>query len=109
MLRTLAVVFALVLPLWFFGRSSPGDEQAIRPVDPTDAYAAFVEATHGPVLRSTPAGWTCTVRAFEPEAGVLRVGYVRDDSYLEVSGAEGTSFLADATGRATSVPSGPRS
>jgi hypothetical protein len=103
MLRTLAVVFALVLPLWFFGRSSPGDEQAIRPVDPSAAYEAFVDTTKGPVPSGAPAGWTCTVRAFDPESGVLRVGYVREDSYLEFSGAQGASFLAEATGRATSV------
>ncbi|HUR50696.1 MAG TPA: DUF4245 family protein [Mycobacteriales bacterium] len=102
MVRTLAVVFALVLPLWFFGRSSPGDAKRIRPVDPRDAYAAFVADTHAAVPASTPAGWTCTVRAYDP-GGVLRVGYVNDDAYVEFSGARGTSFLAEATGQADPV------
>jgi hypothetical protein len=102
MVRTLLVVFAVVVPLWFLGRASPGDEKAIRPVDPTDAYAAFEAATDGPVLSRTPEGWTCTVRRYEP-AGVLRVGYVHDDAYVEFSGAKGAAFLPDATGEAKRV------
>ena len=102
MLRTLAVVFALVIPLWYFGQASPGDSKRIRPVDPTAAYTAFAQLTHGPVLTATPAGWTCTVRVLS-DGGVLRVGYVHDDSYLEVSGAEGTDFLTEETGHGQRV------
>jgi hypothetical protein len=102
MVRTLAVVFALVIPLWYFGQSSPSDSKKIRPLDPTGAYTAFAAATHGPVLTATPGGWTCTVRELS-ESGLLRVGYVHGDDYLEVSGARGTSFLDDATGRASQV------
>ena len=102
MLRTLAVVFAVVLPLWFFGQASPGDSKKIRPVDPKDAYTSFQQDTHGPVLSSTPAGWTCTVRDYSA-GGVLRVGYVHGDDYVEFSGATGTSFLDVATGKATRV------
>jgi hypothetical protein len=101
MVRTLVVVFALVIPLWFFGRSSPGDAKRIRPVDPREAYSAFVADTHGPVLSSTPAGWTCTVREYD--GNVLRVGYVRGDHYLEFSGSRGTAFLPGATGEAHRV------
>jgi hypothetical protein len=101
MVRTLAVVFALVIPLWFFGRASPGDEKRIRPVDPRDAYSAFVADTRAPVPVRTPEGWTCNVRGYAD--GVLRVGYVHDDDYLEFSGARGTDFLPDATGRARRV------
>lgn len=102
MVRTLAVVFAVVVPLWYFGQSSPEDSKRIRPVDPTEAYAAFAAQTHGPVLAATPAGWTCTVRELSQD-GLLRVGYVHDDNYLEVSGARGTAFLEEATGRAKPV------
>ena len=102
MVRTLAVIFALVIPMWFFGRSSPDDSKKIRPVDPREAYSSFVADTHGPVLAAAPAGWTCTVRASEA-GGVLRVGYVHDDDYVEFSGARGTDFLPDATGHARRV------
>lgn len=103
MVRTLAVVFALVVPMWFFGRSSPGDEQAIRPVDPSGAYAAFVQDTGGPVPSGTPAGWTATVRDLATVPGVTRVGYVRGDSYVEFVGGRGAEFLDDATGQAAPV------
>ncbi len=99
MVRTLAVVFAVVLPLWFFGQSSPSDSKDIRAVDPAPAYAAFVQDTRGPVPSGTPAGWTCTVRVYG-DNGLLRVGYVHDDHYLEFSGARGTAFLPEATGQA---------
>lgn len=103
MVRTLAVVFALVVPMWFFGRSSPGDEQAIRPVDPTGAFAAFAQDTSGPVPARTPEGWTPTVRDLSSTPGVTRVGYVRGDSYVEFLGARGSAFLSDATGEAAAV------
>jgi hypothetical protein len=101
MVRTLAVVFALVLPLWFFGRSSPGDAKKIRPVDPREAYSSFTADTHGPVVARTPSGWTCTVREYDGQ--VLRVGYVHGEHYLEFSGARGTTFLPKATGQASRV------
>ncbi len=101
MVRSLAVVFLLVLPLWFFGQSSPGDSKRIRPVDPTEAFHAFAQDTGGPVPSGTPAGWVVNVRAYD--GSVLRVGYVLGDRYLEFSGAVGTAFLDDATGKAAQV------
>lgn len=106
MVRTLAVVFAVVLPLWFFGRSSPSDAKRIRAVDPTAAYTAFVHDTRGPVPSVTPTGWTCTVRAYG-EDGLLRVGYVEGDHYLEFAGARGTAFLAEETGHGSPVGTVP--
>jgi hypothetical protein len=106
MVRTLAVVFAVVLPLWFFGRSSPEDSKRIRPVDPTAAYADFVHDTHGPVPSAAPAGWTCTVRVYG-EDGLLRVGYVEGDHYLEFAGARSTDFLIEETGHGTRVGTVP--
>jgi hypothetical protein len=100
MLRSLGVVFLLVVPLWFFGQASPGDSKRIRPVDPSAALAAFVADTKGPVP-ATPARWTPNVQAYD--SGVVRVGYVVGDHYLEFSGAVGTEFLADATGKAKQV------
>lgn len=100
MVRTLAVVFALVIPLWFFGQSSPGDSKKIRPVDSSQAYRAFTAQTHGPVPSGLPAGWVCTVRDYLTVPGVLRVGYVHRDHYVEFVGGVGMAFVPDATGRA---------
>jgi hypothetical protein len=101
MVRSLAVVFLLVVPLWFFGQSSPSDSKRIRPVDPTEAFQAFAQDTHGPVPTAKPAGWVVNVRAYD--GSVVRVGYVLGDHYLEFSGAVGPSFLDVATGKAKPV------
>jgi len=103
MVRTLAVVFALVVPMWFFGQASDEDERPIRAVDPTDAYAAFTQDTGGPVPSGTPAGWTPTVRDLTTVVGVTRVGYVRGDSYVEFVGGRGTAFLEEASGKGAQV------
>ena len=97
MVRSLAVVFLLVVPLWFFGQASPNDSKKIRPVDPDGALRAFVVDTGGPVP-STPAGWVVNVRSYDD--GVIRVGYVVGEHYLEFSGARGAAFLDAATGKA---------
>jgi hypothetical protein len=96
MLRTLAVVFALVVPLWFFGQASPSDEKAIRPVDPTATYSDYRAETGGPAP-ATPAGWTPNVQAYEGE--IARVGYVRAKHYMEWEGSTGTDWVYDATGK----------
>ena len=101
MVRSLAVVFLVVLPLWFFGQSSPGDSKRIRPVDPTEALQAFAQDTRGPVPSATPRGWIVNVARYD--GGTLRVGYVLGDHYLEFSGAQGTSFLDAETGKAKPV------
>jgi hypothetical protein len=100
MVRSLAVVLLLVVPLWFFGQGSPSDSQKIRPVDPTEALQAFGESTGGPVP-TTPSGWVSNVR--EIRDGVVRVGYVVGDGYAEFQGAVGTAFLEDATGKGKQV------
>ena len=100
MIRTLAVVFALVVPLWFFGQASPDDKKDIRPVDPTETYRVFAADTGGPTP-STPAGWTPNVQAFESD--VARVGFVRDEHYMEWQGSTGTAWLVDATGKGKQV------
>ena len=103
MVRSLAVVFLLVVPLWFFGQASPGDSKRIRPVDPTEALTAFAQQTRAPVP-STPDGWVVNVARFD--AGVVRIGYVRGvggdvrgDSYAEFSGGAGPTFLETAAGK----------
>lgn len=96
MVRTLVVVFALVVPMWFFGQASPKDSRAIRPVDPTETYRDFRALTGGPVP-STPAGWTPNVQAYEGE--VARVGYVKGKHYMEWQASTGTAWVYDATGK----------
>ncbi|MFN2537049.1 MAG: DUF4245 family protein [Mycobacteriales bacterium] len=96
MIRTLAVVFALVLPLWFFGQASPSDSKAIRPIDPTETYQDYAAETGGPAP-STPAGWTPNVQAYEGD--VARVGFVRKKHYMEWQGSVGTAWVYDATGK----------
>ncbi|HTL23856.1 MAG TPA: hypothetical protein VL281_07440, partial [Mycobacteriales bacterium] len=61
MVRTLLVVFAVVIPLWFFGQASPSDSKAIRPIDPTETYKDYRAVTGGPAP-STPAGWIPNVQ-----------------------------------------------
>jgi hypothetical protein len=97
MVRTLVVVFAVVLPLWFLGQASPGDSKRIRPIDPSPAYGAYVAATRGPVPASLPSGWDATVAESITTEGVYRVGYVVGDHYLEWQGSTGTEFLLEAT------------
>lgn len=102
MLRSLAVVFAIVLPLWYFGQPSPSDSKRIRPVDPKPALAGFVQDTRAPAPREAPAGWVVTVATGGP--GQVRVGYVITDGsgerYLEFAGGSGPGFLEQASGRA---------
>lgn len=98
MVRTLAVVFALVIPLWFLGQASPGDGKRIRPIDPVPAYQAFRSTAHGPTPSALPEGWTATVADYTTTEGVVRVGYVVGDHYLEFLGSTGTAFLEAATG-----------
>ncbi|MCU1596201.1 MAG: hypothetical protein JWO12_3593 [Frankiales bacterium] len=100
MVRSLAVVFLLVVPLWYFGQASPSDSKRIRPINPAGALQDFVRATGGPVP-TTPEGWTPNVQAYD--SGVLRVGYVEHDHYAEFLGGIGSSFVEDVTGKGTKV------
>ena len=103
MVRTLLVVMALVVPLWYFGQGAPGDKKHIRPVATSQAYADFVSEFHGPVLGSTPKGWVANVVDTDSVVGVLRVGYVHDHDYLEFAGGRGTDFLLGEMGRTKQV------
>ncbi|MEO6205275.1 MAG: DUF4245 domain-containing protein [Mycobacteriales bacterium] len=96
MVRTLGVVFLLVIPLWFFGQASPGDSKAIRAIDPTEALRAFATDTGAPVA-STPAGWTPNVATYD--GAVVRVGFVEGDSYAEFTGGTGPTFLEMYAGK----------
>lgn len=96
MLRTLAVVLAVVIPLAFFGQASRSDKARIRPVDPTEALQGFARDTGAPVP-VTPNGWVVTVA--RGDVGSVRVGYVIGDHYTEFAGGSGGSFVEDMTGK----------
>ncbi len=96
MVRSLAVVFALVIPLWFFGQASSSDSKKIRPVDPTEALQAFAADTKAPVP-TAPAGYVVNVVAYEQ--GALRIGYVHGDDYQEFAGGSGAAFLSTYAGK----------
>jgi hypothetical protein len=103
MVRTLAVIFALVLPMYLFHQGGPGSRQRLRPVDPTGAFALAAADLGAPVPAAAPQGWTCTVVDTRTAPGVVRVGYVVGDHYLEYAAAKGDAFLADETGKGAPV------
>jgi len=103
MVRTLAIVFALVLPMYLFHQGGPGSRRHIRPVDPAEVYALAAKDFGAPVPSATPRGWTCTVRDTDTTPGVARVGYVVGDHYVEFVASTGDGFLLEATGKARPV------
>ena len=97
MIRTLAIVIAVVVPLWFFGQASNSDKATIRPVDPSSALKGFQLDTGAPVP-TTPSGWVVTVA--RGDVGQVRIGYVvSKERYTEFSGGSGPTFLEDTTGK----------
>jgi hypothetical protein len=98
MLRTLAIVLLVVVPLWYFGQASKGDKASIRPVDPTTALKGFAIDTGAPIP-TTPTGWTVTVA--RGEVGQVRIGYVTGEHYTEFTGGSGPTFVEDVTGKGT--------
>lgn len=96
MVRSLGVVFLLVVPLWFFGQASPSDSKTIRPVDPTEALAVFAQDHHAPVP-STPKGWVVNVARYD--SGTVRIGYVHGDRYDEFTAGGGPMFLETFAGK----------
>ncbi len=96
MVRSLGVVFLLVVPLWFFGQASPGDSKRIRPVDASEALRAFATDTGAPVA-AVPAGWVTNVATYR--GGVVRVGFVEGDSYAEFTAGSGPDFLETYAGK----------
>lgn len=103
MIRTLAIIFAVVLPLWYFGQASPEDSKRIRPVDATSALTAFARDTGAPIPRSTPPGWVVNVATGSD--GDVRIGYVIGDDYTEFAAGSGPTYLEDTTGKG--VDKGP--
>lgn len=77
MVRSLAVVLALVIPLWFLAQPPDSDEAEIRVVDPTADVTAFVsDVPTAPVPGALPSGWRPTSSTYDGAADLLRIGYV---------------------------------
>jgi hypothetical protein len=104
MVRSLGLVLLVVVGVWFFARAPHADEKTIRVVDPTSDVQAFSAAVPGVVVpRDLPTGWRTTVSRYEPESGLLRVGWVTPAGhYAEYAAAPhpAEGFLADITGEA---------
>jgi hypothetical protein len=107
MVRSLGLVLLIVVGVWFFARAPHSDEQKIRVVDPSEDVQAFSAATPGgAVPRTMPTGWRTTVSRYEPESGLLRLGWVTPAGhYAEYAAAPhpAAGFLADITGEAPQV------
>jgi hypothetical protein len=104
MVRSLGIVLAIVVFVWFFARPPHSDEKKIRVVDPTSDVQGFSAAVSGAVVpRTMPADWRATVSQYEPEAELLRVGWVTPAGHYAEYAASARptkAFLADITGEA---------
>ncbi|MDT7571974.1 MAG: hypothetical protein QOE05_2148 [Actinomycetota bacterium] len=104
MVRSLGIVLAIVLFVWFFARPPHSDEKKIRVVDPTSDVQAFTSAAPGAVVpRRMPASWKQTVSRYESDAELLRLGWVTPAGhYAEYAATTRPTrtFLADITGQA---------
>ncbi len=91
MVRSLGVVFALVVPVWFFAQAPDSDEAGIRVVDPSRSIAAFsADVPAAPVPGALPIGWRATSSTYEGAAGALRVGWVTPaGQYAEYAASTG--------------------
>lgn len=107
MIRSLLVVFALVVPLWFLAQPPKSDSQTLRVVDPTADVSAFRAAAPGVPTPTTPAGWKPTSSTPDLPAS-LRIGYVvPGEQYAEYAASTGAAgaFLPGITGNGSRVGS----
>ena len=106
MIRSLGLVLAIVLVVFFLARAPERDEQAIRVVDPSGDVQAFASAAPGSAVpRAMPDGWKPTVSEYERD-GLLRVGWVTPKGeYAEYAAhpRPGETFLTDITDEAPRV------
>jgi hypothetical protein len=107
MVRSLGLVLAVVLVVFFLAQPPHSDAKKLRVVDPSSDAQAFASAAPGGATpRTMPAGWRSTVSTFDPDTGILRIGWVTPKgAYAEyAAAAHGTAgFVADLTARAPRV------
>lgn len=98
MVRSLGLVLAAVVMIWFFAQPPASDQEEIRVVDPAGELSAFAAAQPGsPVPRSLPEQWRATSSTLAP--GSVRVGYVTpSEQYAEYAASSAPQALADLTG-----------
>jgi hypothetical protein len=102
MVRSLGLVFLVVLPIWFFAQAPPSDEAELREVDPTRSITAYAaDRPQVPVPGALPAGWRATSATYAGGTSELRVGWVTPaQQYAEFSAsdAEREEFLEQTVG-----------
>jgi hypothetical protein len=107
MVRSLGLVLAIVVVVFFFARPPASDAKKIRVVDPTSDVQAFAAAAPGgAVPRTMPSTWRSTVSTYDPETRQLRVGWVTPaNHYAEYAATTNAPpvFVSDITDRAQSV------
>jgi hypothetical protein len=100
MILSLGLVFAAVVPVWYFAQAPDSDEQELREVDPAGSIDAFAADQPGvPVPRALPDAWRATSATYGGGDRSLRVGWVTPTTqYAEYSASndEREEFL-DAT------------
>jgi hypothetical protein len=101
MVRSLGLVLAGVVVIWFFAQPPDSDEQALRTVDPAGDIAAFsADAPGAPVPGALPARWRPTSSARTADPRTLRVGYVTPaEQYAEYAASTAPGALAELTGQ----------
>jgi hypothetical protein len=101
MVRSLGLVLAIVAVVFFLAQPPHSDAKKIRVVDPTSDVQAFAAvAPAGAVPRTMPAGWRSTVSTYDPDTGVLRIGWVTPKgAYAEYAAASRPDprFVPDLT------------
>jgi hypothetical protein len=107
MLRSLALVLLVVIPIWFLAQPPDSAEQRIRVVDQAPDVAAWrTTADPAPVPAELPDGWRPTVGQFTPEPPRLRLGWnTPDGAYAEFAATTGAAarFVEELTGASTST------
>jgi hypothetical protein len=104
MIRSLGLVMAIVVVVFWLAKPPASDAKRLRVVDPTGDVKAFSQAVPGvPVPGALPTGWRSTVSDYRFGGSQLRVGWVTPaGEYAEyaANAAPPETFLEDITGRA---------
>ena len=107
MIRTLAVIMVLVVPMWFLAQPPDSDEQTLRAVDPAGDLAAFrAQVPQAPVPAALAEAWQPTSSTLQRDPDALRVGYVTPEGdYAEyaASTAERAEYLPEIAGEQASA------